>query len=375
MIIKNGSVLCDDWKLKTVDIKIEEGKIAEIGENLEGEDIIDASGLYVFPGLIDEHFHGAGGFTTNGATKEDLIKIAEIESKSGITTIIPTLSSYPDEVMLGFLDAAKKAMNSDYKGARIGGVHLEGPYLSEKHKGAHIPENLKKATPEHLEKFIDAGEGIVKLVTIAPEVDEDLKTTKYAVSRGVTVEIGHTGASYEKTMEAIEAGATVSTHTFNAMVSLHHREPGVLGAVLTDDRVHAEVMGDFGHVAPAIVKLIYKAKGDSLVNFVSDSMLATGLPDGIYYDGAVKNIVKNGMAYLESGTITGSASTILTSVKNALTIGIPLESAVKMASYNPAVSLKIDNECGRLSKGLRADILIADKNLDPKYVFVGGRQV
>ncbi len=375
MIIKNGKVLLGDFSFQNKDIRIENGIIVEIGDNLQGDEIIEADGKYVLPGFIDEHFHGAGGFTTSKGSSEDLIGIAKVEAKSGITTIVPTLSSYPDDIMFAFIEAAKKAQSSDYLGARIHGVHLEGPYLNPDFKGAHELQNLKKPTPEHFGKFIDAGEGVVKIVTIAPEMDENLETTKYAVSRGVKVEIGHTGATYEKAMEAIEAGATISTHTFNAMVSLHHRNPGVLGAVLTDDRVHAEVMGDFGHVAPAIVKLIYKAKGDSLVNFVSDSMLAAGFPDGEYYDSGTKNIVINGLSYLENGTINGSASTILKSVQNALTIGIPLESAVKMASYNPAVTLGIDNECGKIEEGFRADIIIADENISPEKVFVGGRLV
>ncbi len=375
MIIKNGLVLRDDWKFHNVDVKIENGKIEKIGKNLSGKDVVDASGKYVLPGFIDEHFHGAGGFTTVSNKAKDFVEISKIEAKNGITTIIPTLSSYSDETMLGFLEAIKEVMKGDQKGARIAGVHLEGPYLSEKYKGAHTLENLRKPTPEHLKKFIDAGEGIVKIVTIAPETDEDMKTIKYAVSKGVAVEIGHTGASYDKAMEAIDAGATIATHTFNAMAPLNHREPGVLGAVLTDDRVHTEIIGDFGHVAPAIVKLVYKAKGDSLVNFVSDSMLAAGLPDGIYEDAGTKNIVKNGLSYLENGTINGSASTILKSVKNALKIGIPLESAVKMASYNSAVSLSVDNECGKIAEKMRADIIICDKKINVEHTFVGGKRV
>lgn len=377
LIIKNGKVLCGDFKFRHTDIKINNGIISEIGDGLSSDEVFDAAGDYVLPGLIEEHFHGANGFQTLGGTAEDLKRIAEFEATDGITTIVPTLSSYPDDTVFKCIDSMKEAMKSDVNGARILGLHLEGPFLCPNKRGAHKENNLKKPTVERMKKFLDSADGAVKIVTIAPELDDNFEVIKYAVSRGVVVEIGHSEATYETALGAIDAGATVSTHTFNAMAPLNHRNPGILGAVLTDDRVHCEVMGDFGHVAPAIVKLIYKAKGDRLVNFVSDSMLAAGLPDGEYIaeeDGGV-NIVTNGLSRLADGTINGSASTLLKGVQNAVKIDIPLESAVKMASYNPAVSLKIDHECGSIEIGKRADIFIAGEDLVPKAVFVKARRV
>jgi N-acetylglucosamine-6-phosphate deacetylase len=202
-----------------------------------------------------------------------------------------------------------------------------------------------------------------------------METIRFAVDNGIVVELGHTGADYDTAIAAIDAGATVSTHTFNGMIGLNHRSPGVLGAVLTDDRVHCEVMGDFGHVAPAIVKLIYRAKGDDRVNFVSDSTAMAGYPDGRYEVEGGVNIIENGLSRLENGTINGSAATVLLGVQNARKIDIPLESAVKMASYNPAVSLGIDNECGSIAVGKRADLFVADENIRPLATYVGGQKV
>lgn len=375
MILKNGNVLCGDFVFRKIDVKIEDGIIKEIGENLSGDEIFDLEGNYLLPGLIDEHFHGANNCTVYNGDVDEIIRLAEYEASQGVTAITPTLSSYSDELMLRAIDAVKYAARKEHNGSEILGIHLEGPYLSHEYKGAHIPENLQIPTPEKLKQHIDRGEGAVKLLTIAPEIDKDFETIKYAVSRGVAVSIGHSGADYETATAAINAGATASTHTFNAMIPLNHRNPGILGAVLTDDRVNCEVMGDFGHVAPAIVKLIYKTKGADHVNFVSDSSLIAGLPEGEYIIDEVKSYVKGVLSYCEDGTINGSATTVLTSVKNALKIDIPLEDAVKMASLNPAKTLKVDNILGSIDIGKHASMFVADKGLNPKTVFVKGKRV
>lgn len=375
MIFKNGNVLCGDFVFRKVDIKVEDGIIKEIGENLSGDEVFDLEGDYLLPGLIDEHFHGANNCTVYSADTDEIVRLAEYEASQGVTAITPTLSSYSDELMLRAIDAVKEAAREEHNGSEILGIHLEGPYLSHEYKGAHVPENLQIPTPEKLKQHIDRGEGAVKLLTIAPEIDKDFETIKYAVSRGVAVSVGHSGADYETAMGAIRAGATASTHTFNAMIPLNHRNPGILGAVLTDDRVNCEVMGDFGHVAPAIVKLIYKAKGADRVNFVSDSSLIAGLPEGEYVIDGVKSYLKGVLSYVEDGTISGSATTVLTSVKNALKIDIPLEDAVKMASLNPAKTLKVDDILGSIEVGKHASMFVADKDVNPKAVFVKGKRV
>lgn len=376
MIFKNGTVLLDNFKFLKTDIRIENGKIAEIGENLSGDEIKDIEGLYLLPGLIDEHFHGANGHGVLNATAEDFVKIAEFEATRGVTTIIPTLSSYPDEDVYSCIDSIKQAMKQEFFGSRILGLHLEGPFLSERYRGAHNPANLKSPTVERLSGFLEAAEGCVKVLTLAPELEGAIDTIKYAVSKGIAVEIGHSEASYQEAVAAIDAGATISTHTFNAMVPLNHRNPGILGAVLTDDRLHCEVMADLGHVAGAIVKLIYRAKGVDRVNIVSDSTNFAGYPDGEYSEAAKKYIVKNGIAYLENGTITGSVYTVFDGVRNCVReVGIPLEDAVKMASYNPAVSLKIENETGSIAKGKRADFFLMDESFDIKETYCGGRKI
>ena len=264
----------------------------------------------------------------------------------------------------------------DVKGSRLYGLHLEGPFLSEKYRGAHITENLKNPTVERLSDFLKAADGCVKVLTLAPELEGAIETIKYACEQGLAVEIGHSAATYEEATAAIDAGATISTHTFNAMVPLNHRNPGILGAVLTDDRLRCEVMADLGHVAAPIVKLIYRAKGVDGVNIVSDSTCFAGFPDGVYADSHRKITVKKGIAYLESGTITGSTYTVLDGVRNCVKeVGISLEDAVKMASLNPAKSLKIEGETGSIAVGKRADLFIMDEDFTVKETYCEGKRV
>jgi len=376
MILKNGKVLLDDFSFAEVDVRIENGKIAEIGKNLSGDEVKDISGLMLLPGLIDEHFHGANGYGTLGATPEDFVKIAEFEATNGVTTITPALSSYPDDIVYSCIEAIKEAMSRDIKGSRLLGLHLEGPFLSEQYRGAHVVANLKNPTVERLSGFLAAAEGCAKVLTVAPELEGAIDTIKYAKSQGLVVEIGHSAATYEEATAAIDAGATISTHTFNAMIPLNHRNPGILGAVLTDDRVRCEVMADLGHVAAPIVKLIYKAKGVDGVNIVSDSTRFAGYPDGEYLEADKKYIIKKGIAYLESGTITGSAYTVFDGVRNCVKeLGIPLEDAIKMASYNPAASLGIAHETGSIAEGKRADFFLMTEKFEIKETYCEGRRV
>ena len=376
MIFKNGKVLLDDFRFAKVDVRIENGKIAEIGENLLGDEIKDIEGLLFLPGLIDEHFHGANGYGVLGATAEDFLKIAEFEATKGVTTITPALSSYPDEDVYSCIESIKQAMVMEVKGSRILGLHLEGPFLSEQYRGAHVTANLKNPTVERLSGFLAAADGCVKVLTLAPELEGAIDTIKYAKSQGIAVEIGHSAATYEEATAAIDAGATISTHTFNAMVPLNHRNPGILGAVLTDDRLRCEVMADMGHVAGPIVKLIYKAKGVDGVNIVSDSTSLAGYPDGEYGEGQRKLTIKNGIAYLENGTITGSVFTVFDGVRNCVKkVGIPLEDAVKMASYNPADSLGISDETGSIAEGKRADFFLMTEDFEIKETYCEGRRV
>lgn len=371
MLFKNGMVLTGNFTFHRLDVRVENGIIAEMGHGLSGGDEVDITDKYLLPGLIDEHLHGGGGYSVRDLSEESLAKIAEFEATNGVTSIVPTLSSYPKDITLKAIGCTKKAMGRQ-GGADILGMHLEGPFLCEKYRGAHETQYLRQPDSELLKEYCKAADGIIRLITIAPELKRACEVIATAKENGITVGIGHSNATAAEAAAAIKAGATVAIHTFNAMRPLHHRNEGILEEVLTNDAVHCEVIGDFGHVSSGIVKLIFKCKGENRVNFVSDSIAAAGLPDGEYTAEEHTCTVKNGISYFENGTINGSASTILRGVKNAVSIGIPLESAIKAASHNPAVSLGVDGERGSIAPGKRADIFIADKELNVRKTYVFG---
>ena len=232
------------------------------------------------------------------------------------------------------------------------------------------------ATLENFEKLIEAGEDCVRLMTIAPERENALEIIKEGNKRGIRMSIGHTMATYEQTMAAVEAGATGATHTFNAMRSLLHRDPGVLGAVLTEPSVTCEVICDFVHLAPSVVKLIYASKGEDGMIIISDSGPQTGMPDGQYVFSGKLKTNKNGVCTIDDGkTISGSLMTMGDSAKNLISIGIPLNVISKMGSRNPAKAIGVYDEVGSIESGKRADLIIVDENFNLDKVLVRGEEV
>lgn len=378
MLLKNATILTDKWQFEKGDLRVQDGKIAEIGEltPLADEVVYEAKGNYLIPGLVETHFHGAMGQTADYATEEMLTVFSNFEASRGITTFVPGLATNTDDVVDRFLLTCAAFMKKPQPGSKLGGAYLEGPFISNAKRGAHRPELLQKPSAEKLRRWQELSGGIIRKTVIAPELEDAPEAIRAGVDCGMVVEIGHTAATYEQAMVAIDNGATLSTHTFNAMNALNHREPGVLGAVLTDARVTCELIADFGHVAPAVVKLVYLAKGDDRVNIISDSMLAAGLSDGEYqdWDGRI-TIVKNGLSRTVEGTITGSACTIMEGLRNLVSIGVPLESGVKMCAYNPARTIGLADEIGSITVGKCADLVVLDKDLSVEAVWVDGRQV
>jgi N-acetylglucosamine-6-phosphate deacetylase len=259
------------------------------------------------------------------------------------------------------------------KGTKIVAIHAEGPFLSQSKKGAMSPEYILAPDNEKLDKMIEAGKSMLKLITIAPDNDGSIEFIHYAKSKGLVVSMGHTDADYETALAAIDAGATQLTHTFNAMRAINHREPGVLGAVFENESVKCEVICDYIHLHPAIIKMIYKIKGADKINMISDSGTAAGLDISGFEVNGVKRYIKDGVVRLADGTIAGSARTLLDGVKNLISSGIPLEDVSKMASLNPAKTLGIDDETGSIAVGKLADLVILDKDLNVCETFINGK--
>ena len=352
MIIYNAEI---KGSLKSIVIK--NGIIADISDNVKKGDI-NADGNRVIPGLIDVHTHGCVGLDTMDADFEPMCRFY---AEHGTTSFLPT-------TMTMDYDALKRVTNAktDFKGANILGFHFEGPYISPKHKGAQNEKYIKNPSVEDFKQFKN-----VKMITLAPELQGAMEFIK-AVTPDCVVSIGHTDCDYETALNAIENGASCLTHTYNAMPSFHHRNPGPIGAAF-EKHIYAQLICDGLHISKPTVLATYKMFGADRLTLISDSIRCAGLPDGEYESGGLKVFLKEGAARLADGTIAGSSANLLDCVKTAISFGIPFDDAVKMASETPANMLGIKK--GRIEKGYDADLLIVDKELGIKTVVIGGAEV
>ncbi|MBR6728531.1 MAG: N-acetylglucosamine-6-phosphate deacetylase [Clostridia bacterium] len=372
MILSGGFVMDGDFRLKQLDIEINNGTITGLGEALQGSDRRDVSGCYVLPGFIDTHIHGAYGTRISDAEPK-LADMCRFEATQGVTglAITTAASAFPD-LMRQLRLAADVAETGVENGAKVLGIHAEGPFISKNRKGAMNADNILEPDITKLDEMIDASHSLLKILTVAPENKGAAELIQYAVNRGITVSLGHTVAAYEEAMAGLAAGASQLTHTFNAMVGLNHREPGVLGAGLTSPDAVCEMICDYVHLHPAVVQMIYKLKGADKVNIISDSGHAAGMNVTEFTVDGLTCYVKDGVVRLADGTIAGSAKTMLDGVKNLLASGVPLEDVSKMASKNPAKSLKLDSVTGSIEKGKAADLVVLDSAYNTVCTFVDG---
>lgn len=369
MLLKNGSVLCDDFEFKNIDIAIKNNIISF--DSSTANEAIDCTDCLVVPGLIDVHTHGALGYEATDNSAEAIKTISRFMAEHGVTTYLPTFATASHDELLNAAKNIRKVIDAGTGGANIGGIHMEGPYFSEKYKGAQDPKNLRLPSIDEFDEINAASGNNVKLIAIAPELDGAIDFIK-AKKDVVCIALGHTDADYEAAMEAIKAGATELTHSFNGMRGYHHRNPNAVGAAL-DSRIFCECICDGVHLAPTTIRLIYRCVGEDNMVLISDSISPTGLSDGEATSGGLPVYIKNGQATLSDGTIAGSTSNLLQGVRNVISFGIKPEHAFKAASINPARAVKIDNVTGSITEGKRADLLILDKALNLKKVIINGK--
>lgn len=334
--------------------------------------VIDAKGKYVSPGFIDIHIHGSGGYDTMDGTAEVLKVISSTIAENGVTSYLPTTMTMKKASIYNALDAIREAMKLENQGAKILGVHMEGPFINEKYKGAQKADNIISPDYDIIKDYLD----IIKIITLAPEKDKDHSfIKKVKCNSEITLSIGHSDASYEETLKAIEDGITHATHTFNAMTPLNHRKPGIVGAIFSSD-ITCELIADMIHIHPAIFNILINAKRKDKIVLITDSMRAGCMKSGTYDLGGQKVIVENGAARLQDGTLAGSVLTLNKGVKNMLSnSNLEIYEAVAMASNVPAKVINIEDRKGSLEVGLDADIVIFDENIDIFFTIVEGRIV
>lgn len=334
-----------------------------IAENSGDNTVIDASGCYVIPGLIDVHFHGAVGEDFSDATPEGLQRMADFELSQGVTYICPAGMTLLEDQLTAICKntAAHRAKNP--QGAEVVGAHLEGPFLSMAKKGAQNGDFLHDPDVDMLRRLQKAAEGCVKLVTVAPEQPGGIEFVREAVKDGITVSVGHTVATYDIAKEAFAAGASHATHLFNGMPPFHHREPGVIGAAFDSPHAKAELICDGIHIHESAVRATFRLFGPERMILISDSLRATGMPDGIYPFGGQEIEVHGNRATIAGHpeTLAGSVTSLMGCVRKAVEFGIPLADAVRAASYNPAQAVKIDGRAGSLEIGKEASIVLLNK--------------
>lgn len=360
MIIKNINAFIDGKFTKT-DITIENGVFSALSST-DSDGINDYEDLFAIPGLVDIHTHGCAGYDFSSAKPDEINAMRMYYLRNGITTILPTTVALSDENIKKAVENIEAAMK-DNIGADIAGINLEGPYLSASKCGAHDISLLKEPDIDFVNSL---GENI-KVVHVAPEYTKAFDFIKKFQGK---VSIAHTACNYETAMEAIRLGADHITHIFNAMNPIHHREPGVIGAFFDSD-AYAEIICDSIHIASPLLRMMFNSYGDRLA-VISDSMAATGLEDGTYKLGALDVHVKDCVATLENGTLAGSAMNIFSMMKNLINIGISPETAIKSVTEIPAKSLNIDNLCGKIDLGFKADLVIIDRNHNIKKIIKNG---
>ena len=338
---------------------------------------ISAHGCYVIPGLTDLHFHGCVGEDFSDATPEGLQKMADYELSRGITQICPAGMTLGEDQLTKICQnaAAHRAKNAG--GAELVGLHLEGPFLSMAKKGAQNAAYIHDPDAAMLHRLQEAAGGLVKLVTLAPEQPNSLEFIQSARQDGVTVSLGHTTADYDTASAAYKAGARQATHLFNAMPPFTHRAPGVVGAAFDYPEVKVELICDGVHIHPAVVRTVFKLFGSDRVILISDSLRATGMPDGRYPFGGQEIEVHGNRATMadDPNTLAGSVSDLMACLKTAVSFGIPLADAVTAAAVNPAKVLGIYNRLGSLDIGKEANAAILDEHLDLKAVLYHGEVV
>ena len=373
MLYKNAYIFNENGQFQYGSFRVENDKFTEVLDTVPAEEGIDLEGAYVIPGLIDVHNHGNSGADFSDGDYEGIEKMAKYLANVGVTSFAPASMTLPYEVLdKAFRQAVKfhKAAPEGY--SRLMGILMEGPFFSEKKKGAQNGAYLKEPDFEAFEKLYEVSEGLVRIADVAAELPGAVEFAEKA-SKLCTVSIAHTDCDYDEAKAVIDAGATHLTHLYNAMPGIHHRKPGPIGAGSESDKVIAEIICDGQHVHESAVRMAFRLFPGRIC-LISDALRCCGMPDGQYELGGQDVFLKGGIAKLADGTIAGSATNLYDCMLNAVAFGIPKEVAVTAATATPAKQLGRE-EIGVIAAGKLADFVVCDSELKRKAVYMGGKKL
>jgi len=373
----SGHFLFPDGCVRQGRIVVRDGKIAECEA---GDPVPDGSREPVIvPGFVDVHVHGGGGADVMDASRESLDTISATHAAHGTTTWLATTVTHFPERIEQAIDAVKTYMQSDRNGAagaRVAGLHLEGPYLNPDKRGAHRTDAIAPPDVRQLIAWCERADGAIKMITLAPELDGASKVIREAAGRGIVVAAGHTNATWSEMEHAVRCGLSHVTHLFNAMRPLHHREPGIAGFALANPSVTADLIVDGVHVHPGVVDLALAAVGPRRLLLITDAMRAACMGDGEYELGGLIVRVEGGIARIDNGALAGSLLTLDEAFRRLVTVhGLDLAAASRMASLNPAALLGLDRSKGKIEAGMDADLVCLDHGCNVLWTMVGGRVV
>ncbi len=375
ILIKGGQVFDGKNGFYRRDVLVDGDTVIDIKESIscKSSEVIDANDRYILPGFIDIHTHGVNGNDTMNSTYKALDDMSLFYASRGVTSFLPTTMTAPVMKIVSALENVKDAIQKGTRGAKILGINLEGPFVSRKYKGSQPEEYIMYPSIELIGRFIEKSGDNIRIITLAPELEGAAEAIEYFKDSRITFAAGHSELNYNRAKDVFSGSVKHVTHLFNAMMGIHHREPGLTGAAVDNEEVSVEIIADGIHINPAVVRMVVKCKTPDKVVLITDSTMAAGLPDGEYSLGEQRIIVRKGEARLENGVLSGSTLTMVDAVRNMVnSFGIPLGDAVKMATVTPAKVIGVDNKKGSIAVNKDADILILDKNLNVKMTMVEG---
>ena len=370
MLFKNANIFTPGG-FRRGSFHVEDGRFSEILPDVRYGEGVDLGGARVIPGLVDIHTHGCAGRDFSDGSLDGLREIAAFEAAHGVTGFVPTSMTLPEEQLSAAFATARALYADPPEGcARVLGIHMEGPFFSDKKKGAQNPAYLRDPDPEMFKRLYDGCGGLIRIVDVAPELPGARGFAREA-SRWATVSVAHTDAGYEDAAAVFDAGASHVTHLFNAMPPIHHRRPGVIGAACERDGIAAELICDGLHIHPSVVRMAFRLFPGRIC-LISDSIRCCGMPDGEYELGGQPVFLKDDSVRMADGTIAGAASHLYRDLQNAVRFGIPMEEAITSATLLPARAIGADDRIGSIEKGKRADFVVCGDRLELRSVYMDG---